>query len=154
MRPILLATAGSPSASDALAEAIALASLTHAPLLVVSVEHVTLPAIGYTAYGYTGLVSELRRAEHDRADQALAATAAAIEAAGLEYQTVDVVGGIVDEVCRIARERDARMIVIGSHGWSATHRLVFGSVSEGVLRAATCPVLVVRGREKPAVAAA
>ena len=39
---------------------------------------------------------------------------------------------------------DAAMIVVGAHGWGAFKRLVFGSVSLGVLHEAPCPVLVVR----------
>jgi nucleotide-binding universal stress UspA family protein len=35
------------------------------------------------------------------------------------------------------------MIVIGSHGRSGLARLVLGSVSEGVVRRAACPVLIV-----------
>jgi nucleotide-binding universal stress UspA family protein len=34
------------------------------------------------------------------------------------------------------------MIVVGAHGWGAVKRLVFGSVSLGVLHEAPCPVLV------------
>jgi len=37
------------------------------------------------------------------------------------------------------------MIVIGAHGWGAFRRVVFGSVSLGVLHDAPCPVLVARG---------
>ena len=43
-----------------------------------------------------------------------------------------------------------RFLVIGSHGWGAVKRAVFGSVSTGVLHHAACPVLVVRGRFVPA----
>jgi nucleotide-binding universal stress UspA family protein len=33
--------------------------------------------------------------------------------------------------------------VLGSHGWGALKRAIFGSVSTGVLHHARCPVLVV-----------
>ena len=52
-RPILFATDGSPSAAEAQQEAFELAQRLDAPLLVVSVAHATLPAVGYTAYGYS-----------------------------------------------------------------------------------------------------
>ena len=38
---------------------------------------------------------------------------------------------------------DADTIVVGSHGHGALHRALLGNVSEGVVRAARCPVLVV-----------
>ena len=50
------------------------------------------------------------------------------------------------QICRLASERDARLIVVGSHGWGALRRLVFGSVSTGVLHHAKQPVLVVPSR--------
>ena len=45
-RTILLATDGSPSAAEAQRQAFDLVKLTGAPLVVVSVSHVTLPAVG------------------------------------------------------------------------------------------------------------
>ena len=66
-------------------------------------------------------------------------------AAGVECQTFPLDGlPVVDEICKLAREREAAMIVIGAHGWGAIKRLVFGSVSLGVLHEAPCPVLVAR----------
>ncbi len=41
---------------------------------------------------------------------------------------------------------DADCVVVGSHGHGALHRALLGSVSEGVLHGATCPVLVVPSR--------
>jgi nucleotide-binding universal stress UspA family protein len=43
-----------------------------------------------------------------------------------------------------ARECEADMIVIGTHGRSGTSRLVLGSTAESVVRHAACPVLVVK----------
>ena len=46
-RPILFATDGSPSAEEAQKEAFELAQRLDVPLLVVSVLHAALPAVGY-----------------------------------------------------------------------------------------------------------
>jgi nucleotide-binding universal stress UspA family protein len=43
-----------------------------------------------------------------------------------------------------AKELDAELIVIGSHGRSGLVRLMLGSVAEQVTRLAPCPVLVVK----------
>jgi nucleotide-binding universal stress UspA family protein len=71
-RPILLATDGSPSAAEAQQEAFELAQRLAAPLLVVSVLHPGLPAVGYAGYGYVDVVAELTEAEHLRTQKLLA----------------------------------------------------------------------------------
>jgi nucleotide-binding universal stress UspA family protein len=142
-RPILLATDGSPSAAGAQREAFELARLTDAPLLVVAVEHVVLPAVGYAAYGYSNIVVELTAAEQKRVAATLEKVEEAATADGIHCRTVEAEGAIAEEICRIASERGARMIVVGSHGWGAGKRLLFGSVSAALLHQAPCPVLVV-----------
>ena len=146
-RPILFATDGSPSADEAQRQAFDLAKLTGAPLLVVSVSHATLPAVGYSAYGYSEIVSELRNAEHHRLDALLAATTEAAAAEGIDCTTVGADGVIVEEICRIANERHAQLVVVGSHGWGAARRFLSGSVSTGLVHSAPCPVLVVRASD-------
>jgi nucleotide-binding universal stress UspA family protein len=46
-------------------------------------------------------------------------------------------------VTRLARELEADLIVIGTHGQQGVARWLLGSVAEGVVRQAACPVLVV-----------
>lgn len=146
-RPILLATDGSPSAGEAQRQAFDLAKLTGAPLLVISVSHATLPAVGYSAYGYSEIVTELNHAEHVRLDALLAGTAAAAAAEGIDCTTLPGDGPIVEEICRVAGQHRAQLIVVGSHGWGAARRFLSGSVSTGLVHSAPCPVLVVRGSD-------
>ena len=145
--PILLATDGSPSAGEAQRQAFDLAKLSGAPLLVVSVSHTTLPAVGYSAYGYSEIVSELSHAEHKRLDALLAAVTDAAAEEGIDCTTAEADGAIVDEICRIAAEQHAQLVVVGSHGWGAARRLLSGSVSTGLVHSAPCPVLVVRATD-------
>lgn len=147
-RPILFATDGSPSAEEAQKEAFELAHRLDAPLLVVSVAHATLPAVGYAAYGYSNIVAELTQAEHKRVRELLATIATAACAAGLSCTTVLADGFAVEEICEVASERDAQLIVVGSHGWGAARRFLSGSVSTGLVHSAPCPVLVVRPKEQ------
>ena len=51
-------------------------------------------------------------------------------------------GKPADEILRFARERDADLIVMGSHGATGFRKLFFGSTTERVLRETTVPVLV------------
>jgi nucleotide-binding universal stress UspA family protein len=142
--PILLATDGSPSSALAQAKAIELARLLDVTLLAVSVAHVTLPAVGYAGYGYSNVVAELTSAEHQRVEKLLADAADAADAAGVRCCTFTGEGMAADEICRIAAEREAQMIVVGSHGWGPARRLFSGSVSTALVHQAPCPVLVVR----------
>jgi nucleotide-binding universal stress UspA family protein len=142
MKPILLATDGSPSAAEATREAIELARALEVPLVATAVEHVSAPSYGY--YGYAEVYSELRKAECEHVHSVLADVATRAAAVGVTCDTVPLEGVVVDEICRLARERDAAMVVIGAHGWGTIKRVVFGSVSLGVLHEAPCPVLVAR----------
>jgi nucleotide-binding universal stress UspA family protein len=148
-RPVLFATDGSPSAEEAQREAFELAHRLDAPLVVVSVAHAALPAVGYAGYGYSNIVAELTQAEHKRVKELLATIATAACAAGLSCTTVLADGFAVEEVCEVAREHDAQLVVVGSHGWGAARRFFSGSVSTGLVHSAPCPVLVVRPHLQP-----
>lgn len=56
------------------------------------------------------------------------------------------IGSPVGEVVKAAKDWPADLIVIGSHGRGGIKRVLLGSVAEGVMRQATCPVLVVRAK--------
>lgn len=144
MKPILLATDGSPSAQRAVEEAVGLAKATGRPLVALAVWQ--LPVTTY-AYGPVPWVPELAEAEKQRAEKALAGAKRLATAAGVEMEEALIEGLPVHTICEVAEERDAAMIVIGSHGWGAMKRLWFGSVSTGVLHDANRPVLVVPSLE-------
>ena len=145
-RPVLLATDGSPSAAEAQRKAIALAHALGAPLVVVSVAHLALPVTGYSGYGYSDIVAELKEEEHKRVERLLASVTETAEAEGVSCSAVVADGFAVDEICRKAGDYDAQLIVVGSHGWGAARRLFAGSVSTGLVHSAPCPVLVVRSQ--------
>ena len=44
------------------------------------------------------------------------------------------------------RSWPAEVIVVGTHGRRGLHRLLLGSVAEGVVRASTVPVVLVRSQ--------
>ncbi len=54
-----------------------------------------------------------------------------------------VQGSIPDEILDLAREHEATLIVIGSHGHGALYHLLAGSVTTAILKGAHCPVLIV-----------
>ena len=59
------------------------------------------------------------------------------EAAALEGKPAKMIADF-------AREKDADLIVVGTHGRTGLDRLLMGSTAEGLLREAPCQVLVVK----------
>lgn len=149
MKPIMLATDGSPSAEAATREAIELAKHLGVPLLAVSVEHNSVPAYGY--YGYAEVVAEMRKAEHERVEHVLEAVQQRAREADVECETLPLEGLPAREICETAATRDVRLIIIGAHGWNRIGRLIHGSVSTYVLHHAPIPVLVVHGDDEHVV---
>jgi nucleotide-binding universal stress UspA family protein len=148
MKPILLATDGSPSAEAATLEAIELARAFSTTLVVASVAHVVLPAYG-GYYGYAEIAADLHQVETQHVAEVLAATKVRIVEAEVPCETVALDGPAASAICRTAGSRDARLVVIGAHGWGRLGRMVHGSVSTAVLHDAPCPVLVVHGADEP-----
>ena len=54
------------------------------------------------------------------------------------------VGRACEEICKLAFEKGCDLIVMASHGRDNFPRWLLGSVAEGVLRQAHCPVLLLR----------
>ncbi len=56
-------------------------------------------------------------------------------------------------IAQLASDIEADLVVVGTHGRRGLTHLLLGSVAEGVVRLAPCPVLVVRPVRSPAAAA-
>ncbi|MBN2420481.1 MAG: universal stress protein [Deltaproteobacteria bacterium] len=52
-------------------------------------------------------------------------------------------GNVAEEITRFAETSDVNCIVIGTHGFTGWRHLLLGSVTEKVVRMASCPVLTV-----------
>lgn len=59
-------------------------------------------------------------------------------------QTLLRTGDARDLICQTAKDLDADLIVMGTHGRRGVSRALLGSVTETVVRSAPCPVLTVR----------
>jgi nucleotide-binding universal stress UspA family protein len=141
----MLATDGSPTAAKATATAIELAQKLGADLVVVSVWDLPYTAYSAAGFGPVPMNGELAKLGEEEAAATLLEAAGRAEEAGVETRTSVLRGFPVEAICETADRFDPLYLVIGSHGWGAMKRALFGSVSTGVLHHANCPVLVVRG---------
>jgi nucleotide-binding universal stress UspA family protein len=140
MKPIMLATDGSPTAEEATMEAIKLAKLFGTKLLIVTAWDIPYSSLGYAAVPPVG---DLMKVSKEQADKVAGEAASIAKKAGVEVEAFVLRGFPVEEICIAAKKFSPEILVLGSHGWGPMKRMIFGSVSTGVLHHATCPVLVV-----------
>lgn len=143
-RRIVCAVDFSESSLAALARALNMAEEADAHLTVLHVieippelrEHAVAPDFDVDRIR-AAAEAEARRRIHDLVPKE-ARTYCTVETAVVE-------GRAYRQVLRQAAEETADLIVIGVHGRAAIDLLLFGSNTHHVIRAATCPVLIVRG---------
>jgi nucleotide-binding universal stress UspA family protein len=141
--PILYATDFSDISVNAFEEALKLCKLTGADLVVAHVLHFP-PMVG-SAFVPNAEETEdaMRRWCTHRLDE-LAAKAVA---AGVKAETALREGAHAHAgIAKLAEEKKATMIVLGTHGRTGLSKLVIGSVAARVITEAPCPVLTVRSR--------
>ena len=83
----------------------------------------------------------------------LAPVAANLREGGVRVTTDVRHGEPVAEIVAAARETEAGLVAMTTHGRSGFGRLLFGSVAEAVLRRAQTPVLMMRLTERQVAAA-
>ena len=88
---------------------------------------------------------EARRAE---GQAYLAPIAQDLRARGVRVETTVRRGEPAEQIVEGARDADADLIAMTTHGRSGLRRLVFGSVAEAVLRHANVPVFLMRQTER------
>ena len=145
--PVLLCFDGSSHASQAIEASAGL--LADAPALVVTAWHPIESLSGFAMSG--GWVSvdveDVDRTTREAAEQQAADGVEVASRFGISAQprAVRADGPLWQGLCALADEVDARLIVVGSRGLSGIQHLLLGSVSEGLTRHASQPVLVVHG---------
>ncbi|MBI4455323.1 MAG: universal stress protein [Acidobacteria bacterium] len=72
----------------------------------------------------------------------------------VNIETAVLVGTAASEIASFAREKEADLIVVGTHGRTGLARVLMGSTAEGLLRQAPCQVLVVKPKAHPLVKSA
>lgn len=110
----------------------------------VALLRVVVPAPPLVIEGSThAVVEDVKKLRAD-AEEYLASIAAALRARGVRVTTSVRMGGAVDEILAGARESEADLIAMTTHGRGGLGRLLFGSIAEAVLRQAEIPVFLMR----------
>jgi nucleotide-binding universal stress UspA family protein len=139
-RRILCPVDTSPFSRRAVRYAVALGKWYDAEVTVLSVRPAALPP-GLWLSGPSAVPLEAPTSHEEAVD---AIREFARGASGADPSRVVVAdGSIVPEIVRVARELPADLIVMGTHGHSGFERLLLGSVTERILRKASCPVLTI-----------
>ena len=145
---ILVPVDGSPTSNGGLDESIRLAKLTGARLRLVHVVDGLILSTGME-FATSDVIGMLT----DAGAQILGEAKARVEAAGVPVETFlsESFGSrVCDVVVTQARQWNADLIVIGTHGRRGVGRLFIGSDAEQIVRAAAMPVLLVRLKADPA----
>ena len=147
IRKILCPVDFSANAEHALRYAVALAQSHGAELVLLHVMEMPDYALpeGTLAVGVTTL--DLVRELEEGCRQQLEALAESARADVAQVTTQFVTGAPFVEIVRAARDQEADLIVMGTHGRSGLAHMMIGSVAEKVVRKAPCPVLTVKHPE-------
>jgi nucleotide-binding universal stress UspA family protein len=143
MKTLLLAHDFEETSERAFDEAIELGRKLSATVVVVHVYAVPM----YSFPEGSALIPSAQDAARigEAAQRALDGILARRRDAGVELRGVLRSGVPDQEICQLADELDADIIVIGTHARGALSRALLGSVAQRVVRSAKQPVLTVRG---------
>ena len=146
MNNILAAIDFSEITSTVVDQAAAIAKCFSSKLWLI---HVAAPEPDFVGYGTGPQTERDWRAQTLREEHRyLQNKALELEQNGINVTPLLVQGATVATILKEAAKLKTEMIVIGSHGRSALYKTLVGSVSEGIVRQASCPVLIVPTRIK------
>jgi universal stress protein A len=109
--------------------------------------HILEPVMPLTFEGLTmpSPAAEIESSEAAKSLKALVASARARGIAGV--RAIFQRGFTSHEIVEAAKDLDVDLILIATHGYTGWKHFAIGSTAERVVRAAPCPVLVVREKE-------
>jgi nucleotide-binding universal stress UspA family protein len=139
--PLLFATDFSDSAAIAQAWAERLSRSLDAPLVIVHAWELPPMMYGLDAAGTPS--GPFMEQLGEQAQRSLDGLIADLEKRGVAAKGVLRFGPSAPQICEVAREIGAQIIVCGTHGRGGVGRVIMGSVATRVVHEAERPVLVV-----------
>jgi len=140
---VVVGVDGSPLAQHALRWAVGEATMRHVPLTVVHVAAPTEPGAFPVAWPAVPIPEEViqQRVDNARALVADAVTFAKDRTDGIEVDGELLFGGPLPTLIDLSKR--AQLVVVGARGKTGLRRVLLGSVSNGLIRHAHCPVAVI-----------
>jgi nucleotide-binding universal stress UspA family protein len=156
MKKLLVAVDFSKNTTAVLEQAANLAKALDAQLWILHVTSDETQAMAYESTQFTGYASEfvnipgdvqlardIRAEEFKREHTQLLGMSAKLRNDGIKVQSLLIKGNAVNVILEKSKELDAEAIILGTHGHSLLHKVLLGSVTQGVIRHAQCNVMIV-----------
>ncbi len=125
--------------------ACAIADAFHGRIILLHVEEPEPDFVGFEAGPQQVRVAVAETARESKKE--LEALQINLAAGGGKVSAYHIQGPVVEKILKQAKEHQADLIVIGSHGHGAFYNLLVGSVASGLLKDAKCPILVIPARK-------
>ncbi|HEY6050198.1 MAG TPA: universal stress protein [Thermoanaerobaculia bacterium] len=151
-RRILMATDFSEASLPAWDCALSLAADNEADLFLVHAYEP--PNLVHTGGIVAGHYQEWDQSVRAKANERLDVLVAQARKAGIRAHRSVEAGNADEAVIQAAKDLEADLIVMGTHGRTGISRVFLGSVASRVVATAPCPVLTVRAPETPKLATA
>ena len=145
-KSIVVATDGSKYSAAAASEAIGIAKRNNAKITALAVvpADIAMPTdVDFAAVQREKLADQ----ELAVAEKHAKAVKDAAQQEGVDVKAFVVTGKPADAIIETAKEQNADLIVVGSHGRAGLEKLLLGSVTERVIVLAPSAVLVVKGKQ-------
>jgi nucleotide-binding universal stress UspA family protein len=143
-RKILCPTDFSEGSRTAISQATEMAKQFRAAIYLLHAISMQAPPLP-TDPGYSFDMLETSKILDEQARKNLQEAAEQLKNAGLTTRPIVVIGDAATAIVETAEREQVDLIVIATYGKTGWRRLAFGSVTEKVVRLATCPVLTLRG---------
>jgi len=144
IKKILTPTDFSPASKKALEYALHFAGEAHSEITLL---HILESVVPLTFEGIT-MPAPAPETESSEVEKSLKALVASVRGRGIASVRTMFRRGIAShEIVEAAKELDVDLIVMATHGYTGWKHFAIGSTAERVVRAAPCPVLVVREKE-------
>lgn len=136
-KKILVALDGSEHSNRAFNEAINLSKMADSKMTIM---HIYLTKSSAFLLPNQAAYEKLK----SQGEKILAEAKKKAESKGVLVETLLVEGDIVNQIVTTAKEGKYDLIVVGARGLTELQAKMLGSISEGVIKRAPCPVIVTR----------